>query len=87
MNTYEFVVTLANGTEHTDALVEALYEAGCDDGSVWSSAGVVQIGFTRQADSLESAIRSAIADVQKAGCAVARLEMEPEALAALDTGS
>ncbi len=87
MTTYEFVVTLANGTEHTDALVESLYEAGCDDGSVWSSAGVVQIGFTRQADSLESAIRSAIANVQRAGCTVARLEMEPEALAALHAES
>jgi hypothetical protein len=86
VRTYEFVVTLAKGTEHSDALVEALYEAGCDDGSVWSCAGVVQIGFTRQADSLEAAIRSAITDVQKAGCTVARLEMEPEALAALHTG-
>ena len=86
MKTYEFVVTLTKGTEHSDELVEALYEAGCDDGSVWSSAGVVQIGFTRQADSLEEAIRSAIADVQKAGCTVARLEMEPEALAALRAG-
>jgi hypothetical protein len=87
MRTYEFMVTLARGTEHTDELVDALYEAGCDDGSVWSSAGVVQIGFSRQADSLESAIRSAIADVQKAGCTVARLEMEPEALAALRLGT
>jgi hypothetical protein len=83
VKTYEFVVTLAEGTEHSDALVEALYRAGCDDGSVWSCAGVVQIGFSRQADSLEAAIRSAITDVQKVGCTVARLEMEPEALAAL----
>ena len=86
MKTYEFVVSLAKGTEHSDELVEALYEAGCDDGSVWSCAGEVQIGFTRKADSLEGAIRSAIADVQKAGCTVARLEMEPEALGALRAG-
>ena len=79
-------MTLAKGTEHSDALVEALYEAGCDDGSVWSCAGLVQIGFTRQADSLEAAIRSAITDVQKTGCTVARVEMEPAALAALDGG-
>lgn len=86
MRTYEFVVTLAKGTEHSDTLVEALYEAGCDDGSVWSCAGVVQIGFSRRADSLEAAIRSAVTDVQKAGCTVARLEMEPAALAALHGG-
>jgi hypothetical protein len=59
MKTYEFIVTLAEGTEHTDELAEALYEAGCDDGSVWSSGGRVQIGFTRRAESLEPAIRSA----------------------------
>jgi hypothetical protein len=86
VKTYEFVVTLAEGTEHSDALVEALYKAGCDDGSVWSRAGVVQIGFSRQADSLEAAIRSAISDVEKAGRSVARLEMEPPALAALHGG-
>jgi len=86
VRTYEFVVTLAKGTEHSDTLVEALYEAGCDDGSVWSCAGVVQIGFSRRADSLEAAIRSAVTDVQKAGCTVARLEMEPAALAALHGG-
>jgi hypothetical protein len=28
--------------EHTDELAEALYEAGCDDGSVWSASGDVQ---------------------------------------------
>jgi len=31
MRTYEFIATLAEGTEHTDDLVEALFEAGCDD--------------------------------------------------------
>ena len=86
MRTFEFVVTLAEGPEHSDGLVEALYEAGCDDGSIWSSAGVVQIGFTRQAESLEEAIRSAVADVQKAGCTVVRLQIGPEALAALRAG-
>ena len=67
MKTYEFIVTLAEGTEHTDELVEALFEAGCDDGSVWSSGGYVQIGFSRESESLEAAIRSAVGDIQKAG--------------------
>jgi hypothetical protein len=83
MKTYEFIVTLAKGTEHSDDLVEALYEAGCDDGSVWSTAGVVQIGFSRRAESLETAIRSSIADVQKAGATVAEVTMEADALASL----
>jgi len=83
MKTYKFIVTLGQGTEHTDDLADSLFEAGCDDGTLWSTGDVVQIGFSREAESLEAAIRSAIADVQKAGCTVARLEMEPDALAAL----
>jgi hypothetical protein len=34
------------------------------------------IGFSREADCLESAIRSAVADVQKAGCVVERVQIE-----------
>ena len=83
MKTYEFIVTLAEGTEHTDELAEALYEAGCDDGSVWSSGGRVQIGFTRRAESLETAIRSASGDVQKAGSTVVQVTIEEGSLAAL----
>jgi len=83
MKSYEFIVTLADGTEHTDELAEALFEAGCDDGSVWSSAGRVQIGFSRRSESLEAAIRSAIGDVQKAGSTVVQVTMEKDSLAAL----
>ncbi len=86
MRTYDFVATLSKGTEHSDDFVEALYEAGGDDGSVWSSEGVVQIGFSRHAESLEAAIRSAIADVQKAGSTVVQVTMEEPALAALERG-
>ena len=35
--------------------------------------GVAVIGFSREADCLESAVRSAVADVQKAGCVVERV--------------
>jgi len=79
---YEFVVTLAKGTQHSDDLAEALFEAGCDDGSVWSRGEIVQIGFSREAESLEAAIRSAIGDVQKAGVGVAEVTMEGAALSA-----
>jgi len=82
--TYEFIVTLGKGAEHSAELAEALFEAGCDDGSVWSTGGVVQIGFSRQAESLEAAIRSAVADVQKAGSTVVQVTMEEPALAALE---
>ena len=76
-------IRLPTRTEHTDELAEALYEAGCDDGSVWSLGGRVQIGFTRRTESLEAAIRSAISDVQKAGSTVVQVTIEEGSLAAL----
>ena len=76
MNCYDFVVVLKGLDIIDDDLAEALYEAGCDDGTPFSSCGVAGIGFSREADSLESAIRSAVADVQKAGCTVHRVEIK-----------
>ena len=81
MSTYHFTVVLADLREISDDLAKALFEAGCDDGSPWSSQGVAAIGFDREAESFEQAVRSAIADVQKAGCHVAWVKIEPEDLA------
>ena len=81
MNQYDFTLVLSPGTELTDELVEALYESGCDDGSPGSRAGVVWVTLHREDESLEQAIRSGIADVQQAGCHVARVEIELEDLA------
>jgi hypothetical protein len=80
MATYRFTVILAGLNEISDDLAEALFETGCDDGSPWSSQGVAAVGFDREAESFEQAVRSAIADVQKAGCHVAWVKIEPEDL-------
>jgi hypothetical protein len=80
MPTYGFTLILAGLDEISDDLAEALFEAGCDDGSPWSSEGVAAVGFDREAESFEQAVRSAIADVQKAGCHVAWVKIEPEDL-------
>jgi hypothetical protein len=75
---YQFTVVLAGRSEMTTDMAEALYTAGCDDGHPWSSEGVAAITFDREADHLESAIRSAVADVQKAGFTVKRVEIEED---------
>lgn len=80
MNTYHFTVVLAGLSEISDELADTLFEAGCDDGSPWSSEGVAAVGFDREAKSFEDAVRSAIADVQKAGCHVAWVKIEPQDL-------
>lgn len=82
MNTYEFAVILSASIELTDDMADVLFEAGCDDGIPGTSNGVFTIDFHRRARSLEEAIRSAIEDVRSAGLSVARVEMEPMAVAA-----
>lgn len=81
MATYTFSVILGDVTEMTEDLAEALVASGCDDGMPGSSSGVASVLFDRQADCFEQALRSAIADVQKAGCRVAWVKIEPEDLA------
>lgn len=81
MTKYEFTLILAGGPELTDDLCDALFGAGCDDATPSQSAGVTKIVFHREAETLESAIRTAIANVQATGCHVARLEMDDVALA------
>ena len=73
---YEFSVILKKGTDITEELTDRLFEAGCDDGTPGACCGVPVIGFSREADCLESAIRSTVADVQKAGCVVERVQIE-----------
>ncbi len=77
MRTYSFILTLAAVTEITVEMADALFEAGCDDSSPWSSEGVVSVAFDREAESLGDAIGSAIKDVERAGFSVARVDVEP----------
>ncbi len=53
----------------------------CDDSTLTTIAGVPQMHFHRAGASLEAAIRSAIASIRSVGFDVARVEIEPEALA------
>ena len=73
---YEFHVILKESTEITEELADELFEAGCDDGTPGTLCGVPYVSFHREAESLESAIRSAVADIQKAGCVVERVQIE-----------
>jgi len=74
MTTYEFRLVLANQSDLSLDEADALCEAGCDDATFGGCDGVVYGVFHREADTLERAIRSALADVQRAGFTVARVE-------------
>ena len=73
---YRFTLYLADLPEITDEMVDRLYEAGCDDGTPGSRSGVSFIGFSRDAASLDEAIRTAVRDVRRAGLPVVRAEIE-----------
>ena len=81
MQSHEFTLILSV-EEVTDDQCNALYEAGCDDGTVSTSERVTRIDFCRDAPTLEEAIRSAIGNVNVARLQVARVEIEADAIAA-----
>lgn len=80
MKEHEFTLILAGVDVMSEDLSNRLYEAGCDDGSPYSSQGVAGVRFHRQAATLEDAIRSALADVAQAGVSVQRLVIEQNEL-------
>jgi hypothetical protein len=84
MHKYDFTLILAASLELTEDLADALFAAGCDDGTPGTYNGVFAIDFHREARSLEEAIRSAIEDVRTAGYDVARVEMEAKAVVQTD---
>ena len=75
MKSYDFKLILAGISEVTDDQGDALFEAGCDDGTIVSRDGAVFVRFTRESISLEHAINSAAADVQRAGFQVDHVEV------------
>ena len=73
MKKYDFTLILSGALNLTEDIAEALFEAGCDDGTPGTSEGVFLIDFHREAKSLEEAIQSAIANVKSAGYKVERV--------------
>ena len=76
---HEFRLILAEVTELTPELADALYQV-FDDGTAGSCAGEVTIDFHREASSFQQAVQSAIEDVRKAGRELARVESEESRL-------
>jgi hypothetical protein len=62
MNAFDFALRLNRAP--TDDEIEALYEAGCDDGAVESGPKGASVHFDREADSWAVAIGSAIRDIE-----------------------
>ena len=80
MPVYDFQLVLSNVSAVSEEIADALYDAGCDDGTPFCSQGIASVGFSRDAGSLEKAVRSAIADVSKAGFSITRVEPADESV-------
>lgn len=83
MSDYRFsVIVPTPPMTHDEVLdaTDALANAGCNDASVRGHDAGMELLFERSANSLQSAISSAIADVERAGYRVSKVEMEPEAI-------
>jgi hypothetical protein len=65
MTTYEFDLVLKDVAELTDEAADALFEAGCDDGTPACTNGTAWVHFDREASSLEDAIPSAAGPREK----------------------
>ncbi len=61
-------------------MTDTLGQAGCTDASIRGHEEGVELLFQRSADSLQEAIASAIADVERTGYPVSRVEMQREAI-------
>ena len=80
MQTYEFTLILSGVPELTDAVCDALFEAGCDDALVGQREGITFLDFGREAESAQAAISSAIAAVEGAGIGARVVRVEPDGL-------
>ncbi|MFJ4289361.1 helix-turn-helix transcriptional regulator [Cupriavidus sp. NPDC089707] len=68
-----------------DALVERLYEAGCDDAVVGTGvARRIAVAFDREAESAMDAIMSALADVKRAIPSAMLVEAAPDLVGLTD---
>ncbi len=63
---YDFALIVGGVDELTQAIEDAVFEAGCDDATLSIRYGLLYMEFSRSATSLKDAIFSAIHDVQRA---------------------
>lgn len=64
MKRFTFTLTVEGRDIQTSAVVDDLFDVGCDDALVGSSEGVQFLDFDRKAGSLGEAVLSAVADVE-----------------------
>jgi hypothetical protein len=79
MKTFEFTLVLEGEDVLSEPILDALFEAGCDDATFGEVDGVPFADFSREAGSLAEAVETAIQDVRSVP-GVFVLRVEPDEL-------
>ena len=74
---YEFTLTLSGVRELTPDVLDAFYEAGCDDALIGMRNGVAYADFCRESDSLSEAVVLATQNVRTAGFEATFAKVQP----------
>src|SRR5690554_6217800 len=80
MNVYEFTLVIETQAGLEDGLEDSLFEAGCDDATLSFRKGIAHLDFDREAGGLETAIISAIQQVEQTGLNLWVKRVEPSDL-------
>ena len=83
MTTYRFSAIVPAPPMTHEAILDAtdaLGNAGCSDASIRGHDDGMELLFERAADSLQAALSAAIADVERAGYRVSKVELQREAI-------
>ncbi len=83
MSDYRFSLIVPTSEMTHDEMLDAtdvLGNAGCTDASIRGHVEGMELLFERAAESLQAALSSAIADVERAGYKVSKVELEREAI-------
>ena len=65
MSTHHFTLIVDGRDLQGDGVIDALYEAGCDDALIGRSDGIQYAEFDREAAGLVEAVLSAVADIEQ----------------------
>ena len=74
MPAHHFTLIVDGPDLQDGAIIDRLFEAGCDDAAIGRSDGIQYVDFNREATSLGEAVLSAVRDVEHVdGVSVVRL--------------
>lgn len=83
MITHEFTLIVEGPDLQDDSYADALFEAGCDDATIGSVAGIQYLDFDREAESLADAVFEATEAIERAVPGARVVHLEPDDLVSM----